>query len=163
MRWTDEPSVLSFVRAITGECESGVLQSIVGYPPVVSDVSWKPKPAGPTKNVSERENTQPSVFLFSQTASLRVSLSLTWRRASTAPKTWRDSPGYSTHLRKHVLFKTRYAVLTCKKSNTCKHLSRLWCQRSEDDNAEVSSVYVRFCLPFPVSWVDVAAVRAPHH
>lgn len=49
-----------------------------------------------------------------QSISLRVFWSLTWKRASTAQRKWRDSPGYITHPKKPEFFKIRYT----KKKNT---------------------------------------------
>ncbi len=45
-----------------------------------------------------------------QSESLTMSWSLTWRRVSTAQRSWRNAPGTSTHLKKPAAFSSRYNI-----------------------------------------------------
>lgn len=113
------------------------------------------------------------LLFFPQSTSLRVSLNLTWRHVSTVLKIWRDSPGYNTHLRKHVLFRTRYIMHI--NSHRCQlflyHyylISQCKCFDLILKNAGLIDVNgpviltSLFCV-LSVSWVDVAAVCTPHY
>ncbi len=46
-----------------------------------------------------------------QSESLKMSWSLTWRRVSTAQRSWRSLPGTSTHLKKPAAFSSRYNII----------------------------------------------------
>lgn len=110
-RWVDEPLAFNVVMEYQLETHQYGYSWLHRHDALLcSGVYLKPKPA--TNYLSRINLKRVYVYLFSQSTSLRVLLSLTWRRASTALKTWRDSPGYHTHLRKHVLFRTRYVMHT---------------------------------------------------
>lgn len=86
------PLALNFVEGRSGRRSSGVLQSSLLFEVTLSQRGHINKITVElcytlSVNLSDRNADRVYAFLFSQSTSLRVLSSLTWRRVSTALKT----------------------------------------------------------------------------
>ncbi len=96
-----------------------------------------------------------------QSESLKMSWSLTWRRVSTAQRSWRNLPGTSTHLKKPAAFSSRYNIIILH-DILDQYIDR--CQSCDCACWFVSlSTNVLTISVHSVCRMDVAAVRPAHY